>query len=189
VSVGVVSKTERRAARAGLDWAAVEALDDGGLEQRMYGGPKHARRDERALPDPAWMHAELRRPGVTLELLHLEYLRENPNGFRYTAFCDAYRRWMDRRGLVMRQHHKAGDKTFVDYSGKKPHIIDGATERSSRSSITRGPGGASSAALFLSTAPGSSPRPTAWASFPGPSLKNLRFDVTINSGSWIADLT
>jgi hypothetical protein len=63
-----VSKTERRAARAGLDWAAVEALDDGGLEQRMYGGPRHARRDERALPDPVWMHAELRRPGVTLEL-------------------------------------------------------------------------------------------------------------------------
>lgn len=127
VSVGVVSKTERRAARAGLDWATVEGLDDEALEQRMYGGPKHARRDDRALPDPAWMHAELRRPGVTLELLHLEYLREHPDGFRYTAFCDAYRRWQQRRGLVMRQHHKAGDKTFVDYSGKKPHIVDRET--------------------------------------------------------------
>jgi transposase len=127
VSVGVVSKTERRAARAGLDWATVEGLDDEALERRMYGGPKYTRRDERVLPDPAWMHAELRRPGVTLELLHLEYLREHPNGFRYTAFCDAYRRWMGGRGLVMRQQHKAGDKTFVDYSGKKPHIIDGAT--------------------------------------------------------------
>ena len=27
----------------------------------------------------------------------------------------------------MRQVHIAGDKLFVDYSGKKPHIVDAAT--------------------------------------------------------------
>jgi transposase len=127
VSVGVVSNTERRAARAGLDWRAVEGLDDVALERRLYGGPKHTRGRQRVVPDGGWMHAELRRPGVTLELLHLEYLREHPNGYRYTAFCDAYRRWLDARGLVMRQHHKAGDKTFVDYSGAKPHVVDRTT--------------------------------------------------------------
>ena len=114
VSVGVVSNTERRAARADLDWSTVEGLDDVALERRLYGGPKHTRSEGRVLPDPSWMHAELRRSGVTLELLHLEYLREHPDGYRYTAFCDAYRKWLDRRGLVMRQQHKAGDKTFVD---------------------------------------------------------------------------
>ena len=127
VSVGVVSNTERRAARAGLDWATVESLDDTALDRRLYGGPKHTRGKSRVLPDGAWMHAELRRPGVTLELLHLEYLRERPDGYRYTAFCDAYRRWVTARGLVMRQTHKAGDKTFVDYSGKKPHVVDRTT--------------------------------------------------------------
>jgi transposase len=127
VSVGVVSSIERRASRAALDWAAVEGLDDAQLEGRLYGGPKHTRGPSRVLPDPAWMHAELRRTGVTLELLHLEYLREHPNGYRYTAFCDAYRVWVKQRGLVMRQRHKAGDKTFVDYSGKKPSVVDAAT--------------------------------------------------------------
>lgn len=127
VSVGVVSNTERRAKRAGLDWATVEGLDDAQLEKRLYGGPKHARGPTRVLPDPVWMHAELRRTGVTLELLHLECLREHPEGYRYTAFCDAYRVWLQRRGLVMRQQHKAGDKTFVDYSGKKPSVVDAAT--------------------------------------------------------------
>ena len=116
VSVGVVSSIERRASVGGLAWAAVEGLDDVQLERRLYGGPKHTRGPSRVLPDPAWMHAELRRAGVTLELLHLEYLREHPNGYRYTAFCDAYRLWVKRRGLVMRQQHKAGDKTFVDYA-------------------------------------------------------------------------
>lgn len=29
---------------------------------------------------------------------------------------------MKQHGLVMRQEHRAGDKLFVDYSGKKPRI-------------------------------------------------------------------
>jgi transposase len=127
VSVGVVSKTERRASGAGLDWLTVEGLDDTELDRRLYGGPKHARSEGRVLPDPVWMHAELRRAGVTLELLHLEYLREHPHGYRYTAFCDAYRKWLSARGVVMRQQHKAGDKAFIDYSGSKPHVVDRLT--------------------------------------------------------------
>ena len=126
-SHGVVSKVETRARGAGLDWAAIEALDDSALDARLYGGPKHSRGPERPAPDPAWMHGELRRVGVTLELLHLEYLREHPSGLRYTAFGDVYRRWLSGRGAVMRQFHKAGEKTFVDYSGKKPHIVEPTT--------------------------------------------------------------
>lgn len=34
------------------------------------------------------MHAELRRPGMTLELLHIEYLREHPDGYPYTGFSN-----------------------------------------------------------------------------------------------------
>jgi len=127
VSTGVVSKTENRARHAGLDWATVDGVDDAQLERRLYGGPKHSRAADRPLPDALWMHAELRRTGVTLELLHLEYLREHPNGYRYTAFCDVYRKWLERRGLVMRQQHKAGERAFVDYSGKKPRVIDPTT--------------------------------------------------------------
>lgn len=126
-SAGVVSMTDSRARKTGLDWAAVDALNDNELERRLYGGPKHTRGPSRPTPDPVRMHEELRRTGVTLELLHLEYLREHPDGYRYTAFCEVYRRWLVRRGLAMRQHHKAGEKAFVDYSGKKPCIVDPTT--------------------------------------------------------------
>lgn len=54
-SAGVVSKTESRARHAGLDWAGVEGLDDGELERRLYGGPKHLRGPSRPEPDPIWM--------------------------------------------------------------------------------------------------------------------------------------
>lgn len=126
-SAGTVSKAESRARGAGLDWNAVEALDEVHLEQQLYGGPKHTRGPTRPMPDPVSMHTELRRTGVTLELLHLEYLREHPQGYRYTAFCEVYRRWLARSGVTMRQHHKAGDKAFVDYSGKRLHVIDPTT--------------------------------------------------------------
>ena len=81
----------------------------------------------RPLPDPTWIHTELRRAGVTLELLHLEYLQQHPDGYRYSAFCRHYRAWLGRQRVSMRQVHKAGDKLFVDYSGKKPEMVDAAT--------------------------------------------------------------
>lgn len=126
VSVGVVCKTTGRARAAGLDWFAVEQLDDASLEKRLYGQRAKAG-EARAEPDPAWMHRELKRTGVTLELLHLEYLAEHPDGLQYTAFCDRYRAWKKRLGVTMRQNHKAGEKMFVDFSGKKPFVVEPTT--------------------------------------------------------------
>lgn len=73
------------------------------------------------------MHTELRRPGVTLQVLHLEYLEKHPHGYRYSQFCEHYRRWLKHQRRSMRQVHKAGDKLFVDYSGKKPHYVEPGT--------------------------------------------------------------
>src|SRR5207237_10893467 len=47
-----------------------------------------------------------------------------PNGYRYTQFCEQYRAWLKKHRLSMRQVHRGGEKLFVDYSGKKPHIVD-----------------------------------------------------------------
>lgn len=128
VSTGMVSQTAQRAASAGLSWPDVEMMDDGQLEAALYAAPAAgAGEPERPKPDPLYIHQELRRPGVTLELLHLEYLEEHPDGFRYTAFCDVYRKWLKRRGLTMRQLHKGGDKFFQDFSGKKPFIVNRET--------------------------------------------------------------
>jgi transposase len=129
VSPGTVDNVLSRAAEAGLTlWAAVAQLSEDDLEHRLYQQPRVPVPSEpRAEPDCAWIHRERRRPGVTLELLHQEYLEQHPNGLRYSAFCERYRAFLRRRRLSMRQQHVAGDKVFVDYSGKKPHIFDPAT--------------------------------------------------------------
>src|SRR5438552_9231266 len=69
VSLGAVSAAEQRAREAGLDWITVESLDDEALETRLYGA---AASERRPLPDPATLHLELKRQGVTLQLLHHE---------------------------------------------------------------------------------------------------------------------
>jgi len=125
VSVGAVGLVVKRAREAELSWQDLEALNDAELEQRLYRST--APPSQRPEPDCEWIHRERHRPGVTLELLHHEYLEQHPNGLRYTAFCDRYRTWLGRRGLVMRQVHLAGDKLFVDYSGKRARIIDPET--------------------------------------------------------------
>jgi transposase len=125
VSLGAVSETAKRARAAGLTtYAQVEPLAPSELEAKLY---RSTLLPTRPPPDCAWIHRERRRVGVTLELLHHEYLEQQPDGYRYTQFCEIYREWLGRRGLSMRQVHPAGAKTFVDYSGSKPCIWDPKT--------------------------------------------------------------
>jgi transposase len=127
LSVGAVGMAVARARVAGVDWPQIETWADDVLDARLYRrAPLPA--GERPVPDGAYLHTELRKPGVTLQLLHEEYLQQHPTtGYRYTQFCGIYNRWLDGHRLTMRQHHRAGEKFFVDYSGQKPHYIDPAS--------------------------------------------------------------
>lgn len=98
-----------RAHAAGLQWPLPPELDDEELlEKHLYEAPKLAK--QRPQPDCNYIHQELRKKGVTLNLLWEEYRQEHPNGYGLTQFCDIYRRWRKVVDLVMRQEHKAGEK-------------------------------------------------------------------------------
>lgn len=125
VSIGKISGALARAAALGLDADALEKLSEAELEAALY--PATVAACARPVPDCAALHVELRRPKVTLALLHVEFLEQHPDGILYSAFCDRYREWSKRVSLVMRQTHVAGDKLFVDYAGMKPKIVDAMT--------------------------------------------------------------
>jgi transposase len=125
VSLGAISGALGRAEAAGLDWAAVEALTEPELEARLFARPSP--RPERPAPDCAWVHTERQKKGVTLALLHVEYREQQPGGYGYTQFCEHYRRWCRKHRVSMRQVHRAGEKMFVDYAGKRPSIVDPVT--------------------------------------------------------------
>jgi transposase len=73
------------------------------------------------------VHRELKRKGVTLFLLWQEYKVATPEGFPYSWFCQTYRAWASKLNLVMRQHHRAGEKLFVDYAGQGIPVVNSQT--------------------------------------------------------------
>jgi transposase len=118
----------QRAKSAGLSWPLPVELTDTALEEKLFARP-NTNAGVRRRPEPDWavLVRELKRPGVTIGLLHEEYLACHPGGYGYSRFCDLFREFERRLSPTMRQHHVAGDKVFVDYSGKKLAIIDPLT--------------------------------------------------------------
>ena len=70
-----------RAGRAGLGWPLPEGMDDGQLEARLFAKPEAPPSASRPLPDWALVHRELRRKGVTLQLLWMEHKEREPGGY------------------------------------------------------------------------------------------------------------
>jgi transposase len=126
IGVGTVSLYVRRAETAGLVWPLPADLDDTSLEAVLFPHTPPSSVSH-PMPDYAHIHQELKRPGVTLQLLWEEYREEHPCGYGYSRFCELYNRWRKKLKPSMRQHHRAGEKTFIDFSGKKPHYIDPGT--------------------------------------------------------------
>jgi transposase len=116
IAASTVHRYLNRAGRAGLGWPLPDELDDAALERLLF-PPTPPSTVPRTPPDFGWVHRELRRKGVTLQLLHMEYQQANPDGYQYSQFCWLYQQWAGRVDLVMRHDHRAGDKLFVDYAG------------------------------------------------------------------------
>ena len=130
IGAGTVSRYLRKTVERRLGWPLPAGLDDTALEARLF--PRGAPVVDRVRPDCAYIHRELKRDGVTLQLLWEEYAQVHPHGYRRTQFCEIYRRWAGRLRPSMRQVHRAGEKTFIDFSGKRPTLVDprtGATRR------------------------------------------------------------
>lgn len=117
----------RRFHDSGLVWPLSDALLDTTLEACLFPPPPMLPRKQRSRPDWAWVHAEMRRKGVTLFLLWQEYKAVHPDGFQYSWFCDNYQAWRGQRDFVMRQTHRAGEKLFVDFCGQTAPIVDSKT--------------------------------------------------------------
>ena len=119
LAASTVRETLARFKAAGLDWPLAESITEGDLEAALYKnvGTKQGHR-RHAEPDWATIHRELKRKHVTLQILWDEYIEQNPDGYRYSRFCELYRGWASRISVTMRQTHAGGDKLFVDYAGE-----------------------------------------------------------------------
>jgi len=133
VGVGTVCGRLQRAEQVGVTWEQAQKLSDAQLDALMYRDGGRNQAASRASIDYAHVHRELHRTGVTLQLLWAEYQaavlarQDGVKPYQYSQYCDLYRVWRRRQKPSMRQVHVAGDKAFIDYSGKKPRLRDAAT--------------------------------------------------------------
>ena len=120
ISQTSVNRYLQRASAAGLSWPLPEDCDDRRLDELLLrSGPDGGTRRERRAPvDFAELHRQLQSNRyVTLQLLWEEYQQTQPQGYRYSHFCELYRQWRRKQDVVLRQEHRAGEKMFVDWAG------------------------------------------------------------------------
>ena len=127
ISCSTVSEYVQRGSQAGLSWPLPEGMTREELEVQLYPNKEATRREKRPIPDWQTVHKELKRKGVTLSLLWMEYRQEHPQGYGYSQFCHRYRLWRKQLNPPMRQKHKAGEKLFVDYAGQTIQVVDPET--------------------------------------------------------------
>jgi transposase len=114
-----VHKYLKLAEAAQIHWPLPEDLSERRLEELLFGKrPAPPSRRSHPAPDFPSIHHELQTDRhLTLELVWREYKQAQPDGYRYSRFCDLYREWCDTRKFTLRQQHNPGEKLFVDYAG------------------------------------------------------------------------
>ena len=119
VACSTVSDYLIRAKAAGVNWPDAADLTETELEERLFPNEHLASSVQRPPPDCDYIYDQLRRyrnVNLTLTQLWLEYKEKHSDGYQYTQFCAYYHRWRGRLDYCMRQEHRAGEKTFIDYS-------------------------------------------------------------------------
>ena len=82
ISRPTVADYIRRAQAAKLAWPLSKELSDAAIEQLLFPSPATGNTIQRPVPDWNLIKTELRRKGVTLELLWQEYKEAHPGGYQ-----------------------------------------------------------------------------------------------------------
>ena len=121
--------------RDGIGWDDVAELEEAEVYARLFPG-RGEHESVHALPDWERVHRELARVGVTLKLLHGEYVdscrARGETAMGYDRFCKTYQRHVLVIGAASRVGHKAGQTVEVDWSGKTMALTDPVTGKHAR---------------------------------------------------------
>lgn len=66
----------------------------------------------------------LKKRGITKAMVYQHYIQQNPDGYKSSAFLERLNQHMNIGKASMKMEHKAGDKMFVDFTGKKLQLVD-----------------------------------------------------------------
>lgn len=124
ISSSTVFEILSRFKATSLPWPLPDGMSHEKLEKLLFPG-KGTPASEVVMPDMLYFDTELRKPGVTRQLLWMEYKAQvGELAMGYSHFCRCYREWKKTRRLSMRQDHRAGEKLFIDFCGPTVPIVN-----------------------------------------------------------------
>lgn len=130
ISRNSVAAVLEAADAAGVDWDDIAERPEAEVYALLFPG-RGEHESVYAQPDFEAVHRELSRVGVTLKLLHGEYLdacaAAGSPAMGYDRFCKSYQHHVLVAGLASRVGHKAGQSVEVDWSGPTMELVDPAT--------------------------------------------------------------
>jgi len=125
ISVSTVHDYLKRAETAAVGWPLPADWNDTRLQAALFPPAAVTTRPCKDTLDCEEVQRQLRAGRhVTLQLLWEEYRAINPNGYRYSRYCEIYQHWRKKQNVVMRQQHTPGEKAFIDWAGATIPIYD-----------------------------------------------------------------
>lgn len=121
-----VIHTLQRAAAQSVDWQTAESMSDKDLAALLFPGGDGT--PSYKTPDWEYIHREMMKPGVTQQLLWMEYCEQcraaGEIPFQLTAFKTHYREYAVQTKATMHIIHKPGEIMEVDWAGQMAHLTD-----------------------------------------------------------------
>ena len=125
-----VSTVLEAAEQRNISWDEVREKSENGVYVLLFPG-RGDHESVFAQPDWGAIHHELAKVGVTLKLLHGEYVDSQAGTGQavmgYDRFCKVYQRFVLESHATSRVQHKAGMSIEVDWSGPTMELIDPVT--------------------------------------------------------------
>ncbi len=129
VSRQTVLTTLQRAATQDVDWQAAEGMNDRDLAVKLF--PAAEGKPNYKMPDYAYIHRELAKPGMTQQLLWFEYCdRCRDSGqipCQLTQFKTHNRIYAAKSRATMHINRKPGEIMEVDWAGQTVELCDSDT--------------------------------------------------------------
>ncbi len=131
VSRNTIARTLSRAKGAKLSWEDIEreGMTEDQIASILF--PKAKQESPYQALDFDYIAKELRKTGVSLQMLWLEYCdrcsHSGKRPYMYSQYCDLFRRHMRATQATMHIPRKPGEQVEVDWAGKTGSLKDPAT--------------------------------------------------------------
>ena len=125
----VITKYLKTFEESKLDYKEIESMQDQSLLEKLafkQNTPRQKRYMELA-DQFEYFVQELKKTGVTLQLLWQEHKQKYPDTYEYSQFCYHFSAYRKQSKLDMHIEQKAGDKLYVDFTGDHMYITDAKT--------------------------------------------------------------